>query len=73
MSAQDPTPEQLGIIGRERTMVDKVVKTLHAAARPLGDYTAIREDRRGSHFELRLADNSIVSVTVTFERIEGND
>jgi len=61
------------IFGRERALVDKIAKKVYAAARQLGDYTPLREFPRGSRFEVRLADNRIVSVMVEFEQVEGTE
>lgn len=67
----------LGILGRERAVVDGFAKTLRRAIETKAEYTAIRPTRRGSYFELRTSEAystgaAVLRVEVTFDRIEND-
>jgi hypothetical protein len=64
------TAPKLFLIGRERVMIENLTKRLHTEARKHGDYTPIRELRRGNWFEVRLADGRVAKVVVELDRIE---
>jgi hypothetical protein len=54
-----PPPEatdNTGIIGRPRALIDALILLLHKGIRTRHEYTAVMEDRRGSHFDVRLVD-----------------
>lgn len=66
-----PEPDKrLRLIGREHVMIENLTKELHKAARSLGDYTPIREMRRGNWFEVLLKDGRVARVMVELHRIE---
>lgn len=48
------TQKTLGIIGRERAIIDRLTKRLHAEAQRHADYGAIRQISRGNEFEVRI-------------------
>lgn len=55
----------LAIIGHERAVIDKFTKTIHDAARRVGEYTGPVETRRGNTFQVRLdEDGSTARVSV---------
>lgn len=62
--------DTLGIIGQERALIDALTKALHNAGRAVGDYTKIRDTRRGNYFEIRLAYGRVARVTVELDRVE---
>lgn len=61
--------DKLPLIGRERVMIEKLTKQLHDRARSIGNYTSIREDPRGNHFEVLLDDGRVAKVTVELDRV----
>lgn len=72
-----PTPqEKPGIIGRERALMDKLAKLLHEGVAWRYEVTDVREDRRGSHFEVRVigpdgeATGHIARITIELDRVE---
>lgn len=67
--------KQLGILGRERALTDKLAKVVHAAAWRLHPCTPIRDLGRGAYFEVRMMDGKepsgrVARVTVEFDRLE---
>lgn len=67
---------KLGIIGRERAQVDGLARLIHNVVKTKHGYSPIREDRRGSHFEVQIIDPdgaltaAVIRVTIEFDRIE---
>lgn len=48
---------RLGLIGRDRVLADKTAKKVHRTLAKLWAHTDLQEDRRGSHFDVQLADH----------------
>lgn len=69
---RESPPPQLGIIGREDALNERVTKTLHETGGRIADYSPIREHfvgnvKRGRSFDLDMGDGIIMRVTVTLE------
>lgn len=67
----------LGILGRERSVVDGFTKRLRQAIETKAEYTGIRPTRRGAYFELRTREAystgaAVLRVEVTLDRIEND-
>lgn len=52
------------VIGHDRAVLDRFTKPLYVAARVQGDYTDIRDLRRGCAFDVRLEYGHVATVTV---------
>lgn len=66
---------ELGIIGRERALVDKLAKRLHDKGAAGHELTDVQPTARGATFRVRLFDgpeytHRIARVTVEFEGID---
>lgn len=63
------------IIGHERVLIEMLTKIVHGAVSRRYDYTPIREERRGSYFEVLLVDGDgeptgrIARIAVTLDRL----
>lgn len=64
---------KLPLIGRDRVMLDKFAKLVQREVSRHYEYSRLREDPRGSHFEVRLVDGRIARVTVELDRVEQPD
>jgi hypothetical protein len=73
----EPTREQLGIIGRERALIDKLTKALRAGVQAqdqaISDWTP--ETKRGSYFEVMIhvdgePTGHVARVTVELDRFD---
>lgn len=49
-------PDGLGIIGRERALIDRLAQRLLDAAKRHYDYTEVKQERRGATFQVELDD-----------------
>lgn len=63
------------LIGRDRVLIDKLVKQLHDEARSHHNYGPIRQRQRGSSFEVQLLTDGkpngrVARVTVELDRVE---
>lgn len=71
MTDHQPAEEELGIIGRERALIDKLTKQLLDRAKRDYRTTSIRRLARGNYFEVIVADDRwIARVGVTLDRVE---
>lgn len=64
-----------GIIGRERSLMEKVAKQAHGALWKLHPATKLREDPRGYHFDVDVtvdgeSTRRVARITVELERVE---
>ena len=64
----------LGILGRERALIDKLAKQLNHAAKG-HEVTPVYKTKRGSYFEVRIFDGPessgrIARVEITLDRVE---
>lgn len=71
----DPRGSELGIIGRERSLIDHLAKPIHEAAKRRGRWTPLHETWRGSNFDIALEVDGeptghIVRVEITLIRFE---
>lgn len=62
--------EAPSVFGRERAMIDALAELLNKSIRTVHPYSAVRESRRGSWFEVQLADGRVAKVTVELDRVE---
>jgi hypothetical protein len=63
------------IIGRERSLMDKLANEIVAAVQKRHPVTDLREDRRGSHFEVQITlddepTGHVARVTIELDRLE---
>lgn len=70
--ARDALPN-LPLIGRERFLIDKLTRVLHASARAIGEYTPVWERRRGNAFEVRLGGDTVARVAIELDRLDTTD
>jgi hypothetical protein len=65
---------KLPIIGRERMLIDKLAQKLQRSIETTHGYTTVRQEPRGSYFEVMMYDGKeqtdrIARVTVEMDRI----
>jgi hypothetical protein len=75
----EPTREQLGIIGRERALIDKLVKALRAGVQAQNQAISdwMPKTKRGSYFEVMIhvdgePTGHVARVTVELDRFDSD-
>lgn len=66
---------KLGILGRERMLINKLTRTLHRETQRHHNYGSIKETDRGCAFEVQMLEGDektgcIARVTVELDRVE---